>query len=176
MHIDLHMSSVRCIFFFSSRRRHTRFKCDWSSDVCSSDLTLQALMHARALKQLAGQFSPETLQSLDSEARAKWRAMLVEHARAFERETGGLRRELEPVFFPNGAGGEGSVEVEVGSDSDLLLAATRLFEQASAHERTISRAFSNSAGGPVMTPIRSDQFRRSLRSAEMLAEKIVRRP
>src|SRR5207237_1488188 len=27
-------------FFFSSRRRHTRFKCDWSSDVCSSDLTL----------------------------------------------------------------------------------------------------------------------------------------
>src|SRR5260370_1204002 len=24
-------------FFFSSRRRHTRFKCDWSSDVCSSD-------------------------------------------------------------------------------------------------------------------------------------------
>src|SRR5256886_8650292 len=26
-------------FFFSSRRRHTRFDCDWSSDVCSSDLT-----------------------------------------------------------------------------------------------------------------------------------------
>src|SRR5438270_12310148 len=25
-------------FFFSSRRRHTRFDCDWSSDVCSSDL------------------------------------------------------------------------------------------------------------------------------------------
>src|SRR4029077_2215200 len=25
--------------FFSSRRRHTRFKCDWSSDVCSSDLS-----------------------------------------------------------------------------------------------------------------------------------------
>src|SRR2546430_5159010 len=27
-----------CFFFFSSRRRHTRFDCDWSSDVCSSDL------------------------------------------------------------------------------------------------------------------------------------------
>src|SRR2546430_17594072 len=26
------------VFFFSSRRRHTRFDCDWSSDVCSSDL------------------------------------------------------------------------------------------------------------------------------------------
>src|SRR5437899_4618134 len=31
---------VRCLsFFFSSRRRHTRCLSDWSSDVCSSDLT-----------------------------------------------------------------------------------------------------------------------------------------
>src|SRR3712207_7954515 len=30
----------RCLFFFfSSRRRHTRYWRDWSSDVCSSDLT-----------------------------------------------------------------------------------------------------------------------------------------
>src|SRR6266478_9234357 len=28
----------RFFFFFSSSRRHTRFDCDWSSDVCSSDL------------------------------------------------------------------------------------------------------------------------------------------
>src|SRR6266571_5072155 len=28
-------------FFFSSRRRHTRLTCDWSSDVCSSDLIYQ---------------------------------------------------------------------------------------------------------------------------------------
>src|SRR5689334_24489227 len=32
------MSSPRFLFFFSSRRRHTRWNCDWSSDVCSSDL------------------------------------------------------------------------------------------------------------------------------------------
>src|SRR5256886_12321428 len=30
--------TVLTLFFFSSRRRHTRFDCDWSSDVCSSDL------------------------------------------------------------------------------------------------------------------------------------------
>src|SRR2546427_8527616 len=30
--------SLFLFFFFSSRRRHTRFDCDWSSDVCSSDL------------------------------------------------------------------------------------------------------------------------------------------
>src|SRR2546427_11826826 len=32
------MFIIRSFFFFSSRRRHTRFDCDWSSDVCSSDL------------------------------------------------------------------------------------------------------------------------------------------
>src|SRR6266571_1083657 len=33
------MSSMLSVFFFfSSRRRHTRLTCDWSSDVCSSDL------------------------------------------------------------------------------------------------------------------------------------------
>src|SRR5256884_1304214 len=30
--------SFCCVFFFSSRRRHTRCSRDWSSDVCSSDL------------------------------------------------------------------------------------------------------------------------------------------
>src|SRR5947209_13906678 len=29
---------IRAFFFFSSRRRHTRYWRDWSSDVCSSDL------------------------------------------------------------------------------------------------------------------------------------------
>src|SRR5882762_1586453 len=41
--------------FFSSRRRHTRFKCDWSSDVCSSDLEhigidLDQDLHAGSMK------------------------------------------------------------------------------------------------------------------------------
>src|SRR5690242_1925639 len=31
------------LFLFSSRRRHTRLTCDWSSDVCSSDLGANAL-------------------------------------------------------------------------------------------------------------------------------------
>src|SRR5256886_3718516 len=31
--------------FFSSRRRHTRFDCDWSSDVCSSDLIGEVVLH-----------------------------------------------------------------------------------------------------------------------------------
>src|SRR5690242_20746841 len=35
-------------FFFSSRRRHTRLTCDWSSDVCSSDLEGRVQHHGSA--------------------------------------------------------------------------------------------------------------------------------
>src|SRR2546426_1423136 len=38
-----------CLFFFSSRRRHTRLQGDWSSDVCSSDL--QRLEWVRGAKE-----------------------------------------------------------------------------------------------------------------------------
>src|SRR5690606_40092437 len=42
-------------FFFSSRRRHTRFSRDWSSDVCSSDL--------RSVTKLEKAFCPESLRA-----------------------------------------------------------------------------------------------------------------
>src|SRR2546427_7874306 len=45
-------------FFFSSRRRHTRFDCDWSSDVCSSDLGSVNAASA-ALKRSSCIFRPE---------------------------------------------------------------------------------------------------------------------
>src|SRR5438477_7968109 len=36
-------------FFFSSRRRHTRLTCDWSSDVCSSDLPVWGVLEYLSL-------------------------------------------------------------------------------------------------------------------------------
>src|SRR5437762_10004438 len=45
-----HVNKV-LIFFFSSRRRHTRYIGDWSSDVCSSDLIVSAIRW-RKLKTL----------------------------------------------------------------------------------------------------------------------------
>src|SRR5437588_7782466 len=39
-------------FFFSSRRRHTRSLCDWSSDVCSSDLGEDAALQEEGLNVL----------------------------------------------------------------------------------------------------------------------------
>src|SRR5690625_6572956 len=47
MHIllDCDILLICYLFFFSSRRRHTRWPRDWSSDVCSSDLALLDLAH-----------------------------------------------------------------------------------------------------------------------------------
>src|SRR2546430_10748206 len=45
---------VRFYFFFSSRRRHTRFDCDWSSDVCSSDLADRGELAPRSALQGLG--------------------------------------------------------------------------------------------------------------------------
>src|SRR5688572_33191386 len=50
-------------FFFSSRRRHTRFDCDWSSDVCSSDLEIILFQQARkeTLREVLGIFAGVTV-------------------------------------------------------------------------------------------------------------------
>src|SRR5690242_21806092 len=41
----------KSFFFFSSRRRHTRLTCDWSSDVCSSDLIFYKATFASCIAQ-----------------------------------------------------------------------------------------------------------------------------
>src|SRR6267143_5586253 len=41
-------NTMREFFFFSSRRRHTRWNCDWSSDVCSSDLEARFWRRSRS--------------------------------------------------------------------------------------------------------------------------------
>src|SRR2546430_5448968 len=54
-------------FFFSSRRRHTRFDCDWSSDVCSSDL-FQNFLHRRGIVILISDFYEEPEKIVRSSA------------------------------------------------------------------------------------------------------------
>src|SRR5690606_8776285 len=49
------VSGVSQSFFFSSRRRHTSFSRDWSSDVCSSDLGNADGRHLRRLNLLLRQ-------------------------------------------------------------------------------------------------------------------------
>src|SRR3712207_7535889 len=51
---------IKEFFFFSSRRRHTRYWRDWSSDVCSSDLSVR-LHGVRTYADDLGIESPELL-------------------------------------------------------------------------------------------------------------------
>src|SRR5690606_41889766 len=51
---------IHVVFFFSSRRRHTRFSRDWSSDVCSSDLGPNGAGKTTAVRLLLGLTRPTT--------------------------------------------------------------------------------------------------------------------
>src|ERR671933_2466137 len=51
--------SERAVVFFSSRRRHTISLCDWSSDVCSSDLRQGVKVPDPRLDALAPLFEPK---------------------------------------------------------------------------------------------------------------------
>src|SRR2546430_12665134 len=53
-YLFLESLSVCDFFFFASRRRHTRFDCDWSSDVCSSDLPAENLYFDVSVATLPG--------------------------------------------------------------------------------------------------------------------------
>src|SRR3712207_9519250 len=73
-----------CVFFFSSRRRHTRYWRDWSSDVCSSDLHGSPLgeEEIKLTKQAYGWPSEEPFHVPD-EALAHFREA-VDRGRALE--------------------------------------------------------------------------------------------
>src|SRR5689334_6778956 len=73
-------------FFFSSRRRHTRWNCDWSSDVCSSDLDM--LEHTKESKRQ---------KDLDEE-KARLRLIEEEKARDEYKRLIDQKRELELLF------------------------------------------------------------------------------
>src|SRR5256886_7275326 len=79
-------------FFFSSRRRHTRFDCDWSSDVCSSDLLrterLSVEQHAQAKQAELEQRYHQLLQEHMSYGItiAKLEAQVAEYLAFLERD------------------------------------------------------------------------------------------
>jgi hypothetical protein len=129
----------------------------------------QALMHASALKKLAGRFSAAETRSLTPEARAKWRTMIREHARGYREQTAAMRRELRPVFSPAG-GGEATGER--ADDESLRQDAERLLRLGYAHDEAMRSAFTLSDGGRASVSLRSPQLWRSLAAAESLAAAI----
>src|SRR5256885_10868604 len=85
------------IFFFSSRRRHTRLQGDWSSDVCSSDLTDQTQWNIRSRNKRAFllpysliQWKPTVvkIKQADSTASNYVNNLAFERSRSEERRVG----------------------------------------------------------------------------------------
>src|SRR5438309_11802976 len=70
------------MFFFSSRRRHTRWNCDWSSDVCSSDLPLPVESQKQLGKRLsarnhlggAGNLGLAAMNNQLEQVKSQWRS------------------------------------------------------------------------------------------------------
>src|SRR2546430_8123018 len=101
---------VSCIimffFFFSSRRRHTRFDCDWSSDVCSSDLAREEVeKEARVLELInAYRVRGHLIADIDP-----LNALPVQYHPELDIETYGLTIwDLDREFITGGLGGKHS--------------------------------------------------------------------
>src|SRR4029077_21294445 len=62
---------LSCMFYNTSGGRHTRFKCDWSSDVCSSDLvsSAQTKTHTRPAEETPAAGDVSARYSIRSEER-----------------------------------------------------------------------------------------------------------
>src|SRR5690606_40837329 len=68
---------ISSFVFFSSRRRHTRFSRDWSSDVCSSDLLTAQSRKTRKLQEFSGghqtSYQPRSEERrVGKECRSRW--------------------------------------------------------------------------------------------------------
>src|SRR5689334_23710224 len=85
------------VFFFSSRRRHTRWNCDWSSDVCSSDLV--AAERRELLAERRDERAVENVElprMVDRDMRHATGGALLD-TRVDARAAGGLRSEERRV-------------------------------------------------------------------------------
>src|SRR5205085_6405997 len=97
-------------FFFSSRRRHTRFDCDWSSDVCSSDLSRPGQLALLAYLALA---RPRGFHRRDTLIGLFWAETGQDHARnALRQAVHRLRHELGA----NAILSRGAEELAINSD------------------------------------------------------------
>src|SRR5438034_9386806 len=87
-------------FFFSSRRRHTMSLCDWSSDVCSSDLGAP-VRHARPVEG-GGEHPRRRSDALRSEERRvgkEWRARWLPYPENTKAEAGRVMNYHVAVYL-----------------------------------------------------------------------------
>src|SRR5437588_11563461 len=118
-------------FFFSSRRRHTRSLCDWSSDVCSSDLSSpqhsevkEDISIERALEGVGvgwvktvdnyrvGEVAKTLKEAMTTDYKGL-KVIIAEGECQLERQ-----RKLKPVVAEKLKKGERNVRVKYGVDED----------------------------------------------------------
>jgi RNA polymerase sigma factor (sigma-70 family) len=130
----------------------------------------RVLFHAIELKQITNRFDNVDMRTVAPDARAKFLAMLHEHAAAFERENAVLRREIGPVFFP-GQALTVAEEVSIQSDADLARAIERLHKLALSNTNSIRSALTISSKASAVA-IKSAAFWQSMQRAGKLADAI----
>src|SRR5690606_37392268 len=139
---------VQLVFFFSSRRRHTRFSRDWSSDVCSSDLRASAQHEIAMLERRWLQFW-----------NASARAARINELRDAIREIDQMIRQLEE-------GWAGDLEDRI---EELLGVTTRGLQSAVAGAFSAATAedFARSIENSLTSRIRNAWVTAFLESATM---------
>src|SRR5436190_20420031 len=88
-------------FFFSSRRRHTRSLCDWSSDVCSSDLLYSSTSPRGLILMRETNTSVSSVSNVSSQIPFLFMALGCEsktHRKLKKWECGSFSA-LQPTFF-----------------------------------------------------------------------------
>jgi RNA polymerase sigma factor (sigma-70 family) len=79
-----------------NERGAIRQKAAWATERSRS-----IVYHAEALAELTRRWNVETLRKLDLDTVHQWQTMVQAHATELSREEQVLRRELQPIFFPN---------------------------------------------------------------------------
>jgi RNA polymerase sigma factor (sigma-70 family) len=141
----------------------------------------RAAQHAWALKHLSDRFPPTRIGEASTDAREIWRALIREHARAYQQEMVLLRRDLEPVARPADVGGRRSGDdPPTAAPSSTLDAWTRIARLLEAHrrqERALQQAFAvqSDTSGDVES-VESDAFWELVDRGQTLAMAIARDP
>src|SRR5262249_1347418 len=116
-----------CVFFFSSRRRHTRLVSDWSSDVCSSDLSGIAMIFQDPMTSLnpvyrVGWQIAEQIQAHDHVTKQAARARTIDLLKSVGIPHASERVDDYPHQFSGGMRQRVMIAMALSCNPDVLIA------------------------------------------------------
>src|SRR6266481_9175280 len=149
-----HLSVDYVSFFFSSRRRHTRWNCDWSSDVCSSDLLEDGEEKFERLCPIARRYGASLVVGSIDEDKLQAQAFTRERKLAVAQRSVQLLTEkygipaediiIDPLVFPCATG-----DVNYIGGAVETIEAIRLIKEKIPHVKTILGISNISFGLPA---------------------------